>query len=115
MMATLDIRDAIEFKQKVLQANNPVLVVFWAVWCGPSHQVAPVIDEIADDKAGQLTVVKVNIDINPDTMMEYGVRGIPCLIIFNDGRPVSTKVGSLPKSKLVEWIDSVMSEVKGTP
>lgn len=106
-MATLDIRNGSEFKQQVLQAEGPILVHFWAEWCGPCHQITSVIDEIAAAKA-QFTVAKVNIDINLETQMEYGVRGIPTLILFQNGRPVSTKLGSLPKSKLVEWIDSVI-------
>lgn len=114
-MATLDIRDPSEFKQKVLQAEGLVLVEFWAEWCGPCHQIAPWIDKIAEEKAGQLTVAKVNIDINPGTQMQYGIRGIPTLIIFRNGQPVSTKVGSLPKSKLVEWIDSIIAGAGGTP
>jgi thioredoxin 1 len=114
-MAALNIRDQSEFEQKVLQSEEPVLAEFWAVWCGPCLQVAPVIDEIIEEKAGQLALAKVNIDINPETQMQYGVRGIPTLMIFKSGRPVSTKVGSLPKSKLVEWIDSVIAGVGGTP
>jgi thioredoxin 1 len=114
-MASLDIRDASEFKQKVLQTEGLVLVEFWAEWCGPCHQIAPLIDKIAEEKAGQLTVAKVNIDINPETQMQYGVRAIPTLIIFNKGQAVSTKIGSLPKSKLVEWIDSVIAGAGATP
>jgi thioredoxin 1 len=108
-MAILRIHSEGEFKQKVLQAEGPVLVEFWAEWCGPCQQIAPLIDEIADEKAGQLTVAKVNIDFDPVTSGEYGVRGIPTLIIFNNGQAVSTKVGSLPKSYLVKWIDSVIA------
>jgi thioredoxin 1 len=114
-MATLDIREASEFNQKVLQTEGLVLVQFWAEWCGPCHQIAPLVDKIAEERAGQLTVAKVNIDINPETQMQYGIRGTPTLIIFRNGKPVSTKVGSLPKSKLVEWIDSVIAEAGGTP
>lgn len=97
-----------EFEQKVLKSNLPVLVDFWAEWCGPCRQVAPVLDEIAKEKAGALTVAKVDIDKNPGTPQKYGVRGIPTLILFKNGQAVSTKVGSLPKSKLIEWINSAI-------
>lgn len=108
MSEALHINDN-EFDQKVLKATNPVLVDFWAEWCGPCRQIAPVLDEIAKEKAGSLTVAKVNIDKNPGTPQKYGVRGIPTLILFKDGKAVSTKVGSLPKSKLIEWINSVVA------
>jgi thioredoxin 1 len=106
MSAALHVSDN-EFDQKVLKASGLVLVDFWAEWCGPCRQVAPVLDEIAKEKAGSLTVAKIDIDKNPGTPQKYGVRGIPTLILFKNGQAVSTKVGSLPKSKLVEWINSV--------
>jgi thioredoxin 1 len=113
-MAALHIRDQKEFEQKVLQADDLILAEFWAEWCGPCHQIAPVLDEIAAERPGKITLAKVNIDQNPETQQMYGVRGIPTLIIFKNGQPVSTKVGSLPKSKLVEWIDSVIAGATAT-
>jgi thioredoxin 1 len=108
MGAALHIEDS-EFEQKILKGDGTFLVDFWAEWCGPCRQIAPVLDEIAAERGGKITVVKVNIDKNPSTPQKYGVRGIPTLIIFKNGQAVSTKVGSLPKSKLVEWIDSVVA------
>ncbi len=98
-----------DFESTVLKAQVPVLVDFWAEWCGPCKQISPVLDEIAGEMGDKLTIAKVNIDENPDTPQKYGVRGIPTLILFKDGEPVATKVGSLPKSKLVEWIESVVA------
>lgn len=83
-----------------------MLVDFWAEWCGPCKQIAPALDEIAGEMNGKLTIAKVNIDENPMTPSKFGVRGIPTLILFKDGKPVSTKVGSMPKSRIVEWINS---------
>jgi thioredoxin 1 len=81
-----------------------VLVDFWAEWCGPCRQIAPALDEIAKEMEGKLTIAKVNIDDNPQTPTQYGVRGIPTLMLFKGGKLAATKVGALPKSKLAEWI-----------
>ena len=96
------------FAGDVLEAEAPVLVDFWAEWCGPCKQIAPVLEELATDLAGRVTVAKVNIDENPQTPSKYGVRGIPTLMLFKDGQVAATKVGSLPKGKLYEWVESVL-------
>ncbi|MBV9118933.1 MAG: thioredoxin TrxA [Acetobacteraceae bacterium] len=92
------------FETEVLKASEPVLVDFWAEWCGPCKMIAPALDELAGEFAGRLTVAKVNIDENPTTPNTYAVRGIPTLILFKDGKPAATQVGALPKSRLKDWI-----------
>jgi len=96
------------FERDVLQASAPVLVDYWAEWCAPCKQIAPHIAEIAKDMDGRLIVAKVNIDENPVTPIKFGVRGIPTLMLFKNGQVAATKVGALPKSKLAEWIESVI-------
>ncbi len=93
------------FESDVLNSTEPVLVDFWAEWCGPCKQIGSSLEEIATEMDGRLTVAKLDIDNNPETPTKYGVRGIPTLMLFKDGQVAATKVGALPKSKLVEWIN----------
>ena len=106
-MSLKQVTDA-SFEADVLKSDQPVLVDFWAEWCGPCKQIAPALEDLAKDLAGKLTVAKMNVDENQKTPLRYNVRGIPMLLIFKDGQVVAQKVGSLPKSKLVEWVQSVL-------
>ena len=96
------------FSTDVLQADGPVLVDFWAEWCGPCRAIAPALEEIGAEYGGKLTIAKVNIDENPQTPNTYGVRGIPTLVMFKNGKAVSTKVGAAPKSVLKDWVASAI-------
>jgi thioredoxin 1 len=96
------------FEAEVLKAEGAVLVDFWAEWCGPCKQIAPALEELSKDLAAKVTVAKINIDENPNTPGKYGVRGIPTLMIFKAGQVAATKIGALPKSKLYEWVESVV-------
>jgi thioredoxin 1 len=102
--ATLHISDS-EFNEKVIKADVPVLVDYWAPWCGPCKMLSPLLDDIAKEFAGRLTIMKLNIDDNPQTPQYYGVRGIPTLMIFKNGEVEATKVGALSKAQLVDFIN----------
>ncbi|HYD99635.1 MAG TPA: thioredoxin TrxA [Alphaproteobacteria bacterium] len=104
MTSPAKVTDA-SFDSDVLKSGDPVLVDFWAEWCGPCKMIAPALDEIAAEMAGQVRIAKLNIDENPMTPTKYGVRGIPTLILFKGGQPAATKVGALPKGALKAWVE----------
>lgn len=106
-MATAPVTDD-GFEKDVLNAEGAVLVDFWAEWCGPCKMVAPVLEELSDERGSELKIVKLDVDENPETATKYGIRSIPTMMIFKDGELLATKPGAAPKGQLSAWIDSVL-------
>lgn len=104
-MATTNVTDT-SFDQDVLKSEGLVLVDFWAEWCGPCKTIAPSLEELSNEMAGEITIAKINIDENPNTPTKYGVRGIPTMMLFKDGEVAGTKVGASPKGQIQDWIKS---------
>jgi len=106
-MSTKTVTDA-SFHEDVIGADKPVLVDFWAEWCGPCRMIAPALEEISAELEERVTVVKLNIDDNPDAPARYGVRGIPTMILFKGGEVAATKVGAAPKTQIQGWLEQVL-------
>jgi thioredoxin 1 len=102
-MSTVKVTDA-NFKSEVMGATGPVVVDFWAEWCGPCKMIAPALEEIAEEMQGKVTIAKLNVDENPSVAGTYGIRSIPTLLLFKDGKMASSKIGAAPKSELKRWI-----------
>ncbi len=96
------------FDDDVLKAEQPVLVDFWAEWCGPCRAIAPALEDLAQEMSGRVSIAKINIDENPKTPSQYGVRAIPTLMIFKDGQVAATKLGAVSKTQLQQWVESVV-------
>ena len=107
-MATKTITDS-SFATDGLEASGPVLVDFWAEWCGPCKIIGPSLEEISEELGERVTIAKLNIDDNPDAPSKYGVRGIPTMILFKNGAPAATKVGAAPKSQLKGWLEGELA------
>lgn len=103
----LEVTDA-NFEEIVLKSDKPVLVDFWAEWCGPCRMVGPIVNELSDDYAGQAVMTKLDVDSNPNTAAQFGIRNIPTILFFKDGKVVDKQVGAVPKSVLAKKIDSLL-------
>ncbi|MCA1653998.1 MAG: thioredoxin [Sphingomicrobium sp.] len=107
-MGTKSVTDQ-SFANDVLGSSTPVLVDFWAEWCGPCRMIAPALEEISGALGDKVNIVKINIDENPDTPGKYGVRGIPTMLLFKDGQPIAQKVGAAPRSQIQQWIEAQLT------
>ena len=112
-MPTINVSDT-TFESEVISAQQPVLVDFWAEWCGPCKMVAPIVEELSDEYKDQVKFTKVDVDENPEMAQKYGVRGIPTLLIFNGGAPVDKLVGALPKKAIKDRLESVLNSINGS-
>ena len=106
-MATIPVSDS-SFEADVINSATPVVVDFWAEWCGPCKQIGPSLEELSEEMAGKVNIVKVNVDDNPNAAAKYGVRGIPTLLLFKDGKVVSNVTGARPKTALKSWIEGAL-------
>ena len=106
-MGTISVTDS-SFQADVLGADKPVLVDFWAEWCGPCKMIAPALEELSNELGDKVQIVKLNIDENPEAPGKYGVRGIPTMILFKNGAPAATKVGAEPKSRIQAWLENAL-------
>ena len=113
MSAPLKVSDS-SFQADVLSSKKPVVVDFWAEWCGPCRMIAPALEELATELGEKVTVAKINIDENPDTPGRYGVRGIPTMLLFKGGQPVAQKVGAAPRSQIQQWIEANLNASSST-
>ena len=107
-MATLKVNDE-NFDTEVLKSSKPIVVDFWAEWCGPCKMVSPIVEELSDEYDGKLKVTKLDVDSNPQTAASFGIRGIPTLLVFKDGAAIDQIVGAVPKSTLTERLDKIIS------
>jgi len=105
IIMTKQIKDN-EFESEVINSKLPVLIDFWAEWCGPCRMLSPILDQLSEEMDGKVKIVKMNIDENPETPSKFGVRGIPTMLLFKEGKQIATKVGVQPKNALQEWITS---------
>jgi thioredoxin 1 len=114
LMALASVTDS-SFRADVLDSSRPVLVDFWAEWCGPCRMIAPSLEELSRELGDRVSIVKLNIDENPEAPGKYGVRGIPTMILFKSGVPAATKVGAEPKSRIQAWLEDALANVTARP